>query len=168
MKRQWMVWAVACVALLGSRPLCAEETTDDSYLYLVYNEGAGESDLSLGSLASLRSLTFSMSADAQQMNVNLKDGTVQTFGLDVVSRLYFSHYASGVEEVQATAGTTLYVQDGLLHTGAVAQGAPVCIYTVDGRLVKRLAVTGSPLPLDGLGSGLYVVRVNGVTCKFVK
>lgn len=143
------------------------DTPEGSYLYIAPPETLAETPVNVGSLSQLRSLTFSLSAEGQLLNVHAKDGSMQSFDLNRVGRLYFGEYADNIRLEQTPVGK-IYWQDGLLHTGNLVSGTPIAVYTMDGRLVKQLVVTGEALPMDGIGQGIYLVRAEGVTCKIVK
>lgn len=147
----------------------ALKADDESYLYLVYTEAVPETELNVGALTTLGKLTFTINAEEQLLNVHANDGSVQSFDLNTVSRLYFSNYADAIREEQMPVEeVALRVQGGWLYTGGLEAGLPVSIYKVDGSLVKCLETTGAPLSVSELSSGLYIVKAGGVTSKIVK
>lgn len=166
MKKKIEIWALMAGMCMSGVPVSAD-TPEESYLYVAPLETLNETPINVGSLSALRSLTFSLSAEAQLLNVNTKDGATQSFDLNRIGSLYFSEYASSVRSEQMPVGK-FYWQGNLLHTGNLLSGTPIAVYTMDGRLVKQLVATGEPLPVDGLGQGIYLVRAEGVTCKIVK
>lgn len=160
----------SALALTGSvLPLQTKaEETDEKKLYLVFTEGAAETEISLGNLSQLSKLTFDMSKDAQMLNAHAKDGSIQQFDLDQVSHLYFSEYALSIEETKYATEEKMFLRNGLLHAEGIEEGAPLFVYTTDGRLVKQMTFESEPLSLEELPKGLYIIRTNGATLKLAK
>lgn len=167
MKRITMITAM--LLLLGGGAALAVPEGEESYLYVVFDEGQPEKEINVGSLATLRSLTFGLSADARLLNVYAKDGAVQTFDLTTLQGLYFSPHASGMEQVEAALSTgKVFVRDGHLYVCGVEEGTPVALYATDGRMVKQCIYDGLPLSLEALPRGMYIVKAEGLTSKIVK
>lgn len=167
MKKVFLFSALALAGLSLPQQTKAEEA-DEKKLYLVFTEGASETEISLGNLSQLSKLTFDMSKDSQILNAHAADGSVQQFDLDNVNYLYFSEYALSIDETEYATGKKMFVQNGLLHAEGIEEGTPLLVYTTDGRLVKQLTLGNEPLSLEALPKGLYIIRANETTLKLAK
>lgn len=160
---------VTMLLLFGGGAVSAMPEVEDSYLYVVYDEGQPETEINVGSLSTLRSLTFGLSADARLLNVNAKSGAVQTFDLTTLQGLYFSFHSSDIGETEAPlTECKAFVRDGRLYVCGVEEGTPIALYAADGRMVKQFAYDGVPLSLESLPQGMYIVKAEGLTSKIVK
>ncbi|MDE7153732.1 MAG: family 10 glycosylhydrolase [Muribaculaceae bacterium] len=65
--------------------------------------------------------------------------------------------ASGVEAIEGDAAVS--IEDNKLILGGKA--ATVNIYSVDGRLIKSVTSAGEDVQLDGLASGIYLIKLTG-------
>lgn len=144
-----------------------EPEGETAYLYVAFVDAEPQTDLNVGALDGIRSLSFNMTEEARTLCVNAKDGNMKELDLTTVHKLYFSYHASQVETVERELGE-IRLTDGLLYTPGVENGSPLTIYSVDGRLVKCLLTTDAPLVVDDLERGIYIVNVEGRTAKIVK
>ncbi len=72
-----------------------------------------------------------------------------------------SNLPTAVEEVENTIA--LYYANGAIHTNVEGE---IQVYDLSGKLVRR--AQHAPVAVDDLANGIYIVRVNGNTLKFVK
>ncbi len=72
-----------------------------------------------------------------------------------------SNLPTAVEEVENTIA--LYYANGAIHTNVEGE---IQVYDLSGKLVRR--AQHAPVAVDDLAGGVYIVRVNGNTLKFVK
>ena len=90
------------------------------------------------------------------------------FNRSDVKNWHFADTASSVENIMAEAKATL---DGnSLVVIGVTDDTAITIYTVNGVAAKRsVAINGTcTIPLDDLSAGVYILKYNNTTFKFLK
>ena len=91
----------------------------------------------------------------------VSDKTTTTFALsDVVRFTYKDLDPSGIQEVYIK-DTNVSLEDGMLVVSQVKANSNVCVYSLDGRLVRQLAVKRAGtyrLNLSSLPFGVYLVK----------
>ena len=98
--------------------------------------------------------------------------TMVEYPLYRLKKLYFdtgSQLVNAIEEVKADA--RFRFSDGCLLISGGQPGSPVQIHTVLGLTVGRYRLDASgnaSIPLQGLGSGIYIVKTNMFAFKFRK
>lgn len=128
--------------------------TENFDLYVSYTDSAV---VSLD-LANLRSLKFSYSD--RTMTANYRDGSNYTHDYTRIGSMYFA-ISNGVIGVE-TDEKMLYRLDGTMLT--LHEDARLAVlYGVDGKPVMN--ITDRVVSLDGLTSGIYVLRVDNQTAK---
>ena len=93
-----------------------------------------------------------------------------TFALPDVIRFTYLNATDAVEELKADE-TQVNFRDGMIVIDQLKANAVVAVYSVDGRLVKRLTARegGSySLDLSELPTGVYIVKADRVTYKIAK
>ena len=79
--------------------------------------------------------------------------------------------SEGVEQVTVddSRASLIHIENGCLHYGMSMAGQRVAFYDVSGRVVSTVLLDDSRvLSLGWLPLGVYVIRVNGYTLKFMK
>lgn len=101
----------------------------------------------------------------------VSDKTTTTFVLsDVVRFTYKDLDPSGIQEVYIK-DTNVSLEDGMLVVSQVKANSNVCVYSLDGRLVRQLAVKRAGtyrLNLSSLPFGVYLVKTGSLTYKITK
>lgn len=101
----------------------------------------------------------------------VSDKTTTTFALsDVVRFTYKDLDPSGIQEVYIKE-TNVSLEDGMLVVSQVKANSNVCVYSLDGRLVRQLAVKRAGtyrLNLSSLLFGVYLVKTGSLTYKITK
>lgn len=101
----------------------------------------------------------------------VSDKTTTTFALsDVVRFTYKDLDPSGIQEVYIK-DTNVSLEDGMLVVSQVKANSNVCVYSLDGRLVRQLAVKRAGtyrLNLSSLPFGIYLVKTGSLTYKITK
>ena len=101
----------------------------------------------------------------------VSDKTTTTFALsDVVRFTYKDLDPSGIQEVYIK-DTNVSLEDGMLVVSQVKANSKVCVYSLDGRLVRQLAVKRAGtyrLNLSSLPFGVYLVKTGSLTYKITK
>lgn len=101
----------------------------------------------------------------------VSDKTTTTFALsDVVRFTYKDLDPSGIQEVYIK-DTNVSLEDGMLVVSQVKANSNVCVYSLDGRLVRQLAVKRAGtyrLNLSSLPFGVYLVKTGSLTYKITK
>ena len=85
-----------------------------------------------------------------------------------VKNWHFASAPTSIKDVTVDAKATL---DGnTLIISGIAEDTAITLYTVSGAVVKRSTVINGncTIPLDGLASGIYLVKYNNTTFKFLK
>ena len=94
-----------------------------------------------------------------------------TFALSDVLRFeYAKKDPTGINETVIDP-TDVRFQDGVLVISKLKAGASVCIYALDGKLLRQLTAHRSGtyrLSLSELPTGLYLVKADNVTYKITK
>ncbi len=88
-------------------------------------------------------------------STNIEDG----MAYDIVVKVYDP---SGIGELEGESNQ-LYYANGKIY--AHAEGA-IAVYDLSGKLVRR--AQSAPVAVDDLANGVYIVKVNDATLKFVK
>ena len=90
--------------------------------------------------------------------------------LDVLRVTYETQSVTGVSELHEDPATIDY-EDGQLIISGIKAGAPVGIYSLDGKLVKQLTAQRSGsfrISLASLPQGMYIVKADNITYKILK
>lgn len=90
--------------------------------------------------------------------------------LDVLRFTYETQSVTGVSELHEDPATIDY-EDGQLIISGIKAGAPVGIYSLDGKLVKQLTAQRSGsfrISLASLPQGMYIVKADNITYKILK
>ena len=122
-------------------------------------------------LTSLHKFTFSNN----QLVLSYNDGTSALFDLSSVDKVFFEDVMTDVNTALLNDGTTLSLYpnpatDLLLFKNLPEDNAAVKIYRMDGKLMLNTQLTSDTPSLDvsTLPNGLYIVKMNDQTLKFIK
>ena len=119
-------------------------------------------------LDGLRTLQFTKNG----FDLTEKNGIVLPFSFADVRKLVFASTTTGVDEVSAAAPADLKVKvnDRLLKVEGWTPGMPAAlsVYAVSGACVYQAAPwNGEEVSLAGWPVGVYLLKVNQVTLKFI-
>lgn len=131
---------------------------EDNHLYVQPTEG----EKLVWGVPSLQKMSF---VDGNVV-LTKKDGTTAYLPIATVKRMYIS--TPSAEGIGAVENNRPYRWEGnVLHLNA-RPDALVRIYSVTGAMVLQKQLTGASLDCSILGSGLYVVNVEGRIFKLIK
>lgn len=105
-----------------------------------------------------------------KMTVTMNDESTQDVSLSTSLMLQFEDVATAISQVDAAKGKLQVAYDGenvsFAGLGGVADAA---VYTMGGQKVLSLkAWNGKPVSMASLGRGVYIIKVNNQSFKFVK
>lgn len=134
--------------ILSLLSLCAISASAQTGNYLTFRQANGnETSLSTNGLR----ITF------ENGNLVATNGSEKaTFALADMGLMFFSPTPTAIHEAASTDGITASIVGGTLRTNAPA-GTAVSVYSPDGRL----------MPLTGLQSGAYIVRIGEKVVKLM-
>lgn len=93
-----------------------------------------------------------------------------TFALPDVIRFTYMNATAAVEELTEEQ-TQVDFKEGVIIVNGLKANATVVVYSVDGKLVRKLTARNAgnySLDLSELPSGVYIVRADSVTYKIAK
>lgn len=153
MHKKLLLWLFALVMAV---PLAAQ---DYGYLTLKRADGR-EKSFAVGRIT----LTF----DAANMQL-ATGGQAYSYALTDLNKLFFSSAATAIERA-ALPTQAVSLEGGDLLNVTLPAAARVSVFAVDGTLCLQRTLTAGThtLPLNGLGRGIYLVRLNGTTFKINK
>lgn len=156
MRKNLILLVASVFTMLGISPLHAADNLT------VYN---GTSPTKL-SLSSIKGLTF---AGGQLMVYTTETEAPTVFNLADVKGLVFGTTATAIGQLVGTKGQlNIAYRQGILSAQGI-NGANTALYTVSGQRVMSInAWDGSAISTEGLANGVYVLKVNNQTFKFVK
>jgi len=105
----------------------------------------------------------------EDLIITTKNETVN-FPLSKMMRYTYEGGSVGIENVQAKEIIITHRADNIIATG-LPSGKTLCVYSVDGKLLVSKRSDGSArltLSLSQLPLGVYVVKAEEVTYKFIK
>jgi hypothetical protein len=127
-------------------------------------------DENMDSLGEIRTLTFG----GNNLLVNLKNGSTDTYALSDVWKIYFNNTVS-VNEPDQDFGAVLTVYPNPASETVRIDGIPdgtrwLRIFQSDGRLVisEQLSSDHVLVDISRLPKGLYFVNIDGCTAKFIR
>ena len=103
----------------------------------------------------------------EQLNIVSPSASME-FNRSDIKNWHFASAPTSIEDVTVDAKATLE-GNNLVITG-ITEDTAITLYTVSGAVVKRsAAINGNcTIPLDDLTAGLYLVKHNNTTFKFLK
>lgn len=120
-------------------------------------------DVSTWQISQVKSFTF---PEGSWLRVNTFAGTDATFSITDVRKITFTTDNSGVQTVIPTTLRLSVVGDFLSIEG-VNEVSQVNVYSLDGSLVAQ-GISSEPLNIGALSSGVYVIKTDCATAKFLK
>lgn len=103
------------------------------------------------------------------------DGSSEYFNTSEVGIIYFNNVETSVSDIIIADSETLSlypnpVSDIIYFKNLNEDNIPVSIYRMDGQVVmyKILSTTNTLLDVRRLNKGLYVVKIDSKTLKFIK
>ena len=148
------LWMAGTVSLMAQTPVS---------LILSTSTGAEQ----LWELATIQKISFS----GDDMLVNLKSGTISTFGLSEINKFYFSTRTGILENKLTDDSMPLIVSKSTSELTVNTQGAKrVELLHIDGSHLQQVTVDGDQctVSINHLPQGIYLVRVADKVAKFVK
>ena len=160
MKRKTLLRIALAVALMAGGSV---QTRADDYACLVVKSSDSE-DVSY-QLSDVQKITFGRNT-FYTMYFHLTNGEVVEF--NGWKTLLFSDDGSAGVSLTAQEPTGLQLQDGTLHVNMVSDGT-VILYDAGGKVVRSLHARAgrNSFTLGRLPQGVYVVKVNGISRKFL-
>lgn len=120
-------------------------------------------DVSTWQISQVKSFTF---PEGSWLRVNTFAGTDATLPITDVRKITFTTDNSGVQTVIPTTLRLSVVGDFLSIEGA-NEVSQVNVYSLDGSLVAQ-GISSEPLNIGALSSGVYVIKTDCATAKFLK
>lgn len=120
-------------------------------------------------LGSIRNLTF----EDGNLLVNFSTGNTDAYNLGDVSKLYFNT-VTAIEQHEITANRVILfpnpANDRLTISNIPSDSQLIQVFSTDGRMVQELVVsaTSETIDISGLKPGLYLVRSESWTSKFIR
>lgn len=147
-----------------------QASAEDDAQHWMLSAGTNEAstELSIGEIKSLRSITFNQGSDNSDesfMQVNFRSGLQQNYPLSLLNSLYFSLQSTGVEEISIPS--PIFIKGNQLFANDIPSGTIVQIYSIDGRLCQQLAITSSSTPFKPIAPGIYIIKVQDKTIKTI-
>lgn len=120
-------------------------------------------DVSTWQISQVKSFTF---PEGSWLRVNTFADSDATFSITDVRKITFTTDNSGVQTVIPTTLRLSVVGDFLSIEGA-NEVSQVNVYSLDGSLVAQ-GISSEPLNIGALSSGVYVIKTDCATAKFLK
>jgi hypothetical protein len=161
MKRKLLFLAILCVS--GAHLLRAQVSS------IVIEQKDG--DESIFALSSLDKLTYTNSNE--DLNVDKTSGDQLSFSLADIKKIYFTDAVTGLETLSTSAGSLeLYptIVDQSFKVNFEGETAELLVFDASGVEVLRSTInsTNTTVYVSSLERGMYLVKINGETSKFVK
>ena len=105
-----------------------------------------------------------------KMEVRFADKTTRELALTNSTVLYFEGEPTSVTKVVGgDEGLQVMYADGFVSANGLTSPAHAAIYNISGQRAMSLkAWDGTPVSTDALSSGVYILKVNNKSIKFVK
>ena len=103
----------------------------------------------------------------EQMDIVSSSASMEINRRDV-KNWHFSALPTSIDNAAVDAKAML--EENNLVISGISEETTITLYTVSGAVVKRSAVINGncTIPLDGLTAGVYLVKYNNTTFKFLK
>ena len=133
---------------------------------LVVTDSSSETTLASFALSSIDKLEFAEGS----VVFNLADESKKSFAISDNTVLKFVDDETAISQVTGNADDIrLSVAGGVIAASGIKTSADAALYTVGGQKVLNLkAWTGSPVSTAQLADGVYILKVNNKSFKFVK
>ena len=115
--------------------------------------------------AKLDKITFS----GTTVNILQTDGTTTSAAMSDINRIHFSSYNS-IDNLKATTGELInYISNDYIAVNCHA-GESICIYNIIGTklICTRQQSDNGIISIANLPKGIYIIKTNDQTAKFVK
>lgn len=159
MKRTLLLTGMILFALLQAK-------SQTSSLVLKFSDGSSQTTV----LSTIRKITFSGSS----MVLNMTAGTSQSIDESLISLMQFTDITSAIEDISAS-GNAVHVfpnpaQNYIRVANISTEQTAYTLYSAEGRALINgtLASADSQIDVSTLSKGLYVIRINNSTLKFMK
>ena len=131
----------------------------DDYAYLRVDGTDGEN---VFTVSQIDRITF----DNQNMVLTLTDGTQNTLPLASLSRMFFTQ--SSETGISLVRNGGFRIENGVLYIDSKS-GSQVTLYNIGGQVVRQFTTNAdkAELNIGGLKQGVYIIKVNGQTQKFM-
>ena len=122
-------------------------------------------DNKLIAFADLNQITF----DGIKVNIEQNDGTTFSTTMGEISCIYFDYPASISDVKSQNSKLVKFLSPDEIAINSSA-GSMVAIYNPIGvqMIIQRINAEGATISIAGLPKGIYIVKVNDKTAKFVK
>lgn len=119
-------------------------------------------------LVSVQKMEFS----GETLTISSVNGSVRDFRMPAIDKMWFETAVSGINASFSRSENKLLIHLTPVEDKVWISGAETGDYSlmqIDGQVIRRGSyVSGNPLDVSDLQSGLYLLRVNGETCKLRK
>ena len=105
-----------------------------------------------------------------QLTVTMSDESTHDIALSTTLKLQFGDDATAISQVGAAGGAMQVAYDGEnISLSGLDGAADAAVYSVGGQKVLGLkAWNGAPASVASLGRGVYILKVNNKSFKFVR
>lgn len=116
------------------------------------------------SLNNLKQITF----NGTTVNVEQNDGSTSSTSMADISRIYFGDFSS-IQDISSNGNLIEYISSDEIAINCTA-GTTVTIYSVTGTpiLTQRIGTDGGRIGITAIPQGIYIIKANDRTSKFVK
>lgn len=148
--------------LMGTLLLMATVVHADEYAYLNVNSSAGETSYTVENISKI---TF----DADNMVLNLTDGTHVDLPLAGLDKMWFGATGAGIGSVTASTVNMRIIGGVLTVTTSTDRESRVTLYNIGGTMLAEAQTNNgeAQLNLNGMQKGVYIVRMNDQSKKIM-
>lgn len=149
---------LAAISLLAASPALADQK-------LVVTDSSSETTVASYQLSDISNLSF---ADGNLV-VSLSGDKTEQVPLTTSLVLKFDGVATAISQVDDTDADVRIAYDGSQFSATGVKGANAALYTIGGQKVIALSSwNGSPVSTATLANGVYILKVNNQSFKFIK
>ena len=149
---------LAAISLLAASPAMADQK-------LVVTDSSSETTVASYQLSDISKLSF---ADGNLV-VSLTGDKTEQVALTTSLVLKFDGGTSAISQVGGTDTDVHVAYDGNMLSATGVKGANAAVYTIGGQKAVALSSwDGSPVSTAALASGVYILKVNNKSFKFIK
>ena len=148
------ILTISLLAMAFALPSAAQQM-------MVEKDGAENEVISLDKL---KRITF----DGKTVNIEQTDGNRSSATMGNISRIYFGDFTS-IGDIDRKESLVTYITDEEIAVNCTA-GAVVTIYSITGTqiLSTRLDTDGGRINIAGIPQGIYIIKADDRTAKFVR
>lgn len=146
---------MALLVLTATLPAAAQ------HMQIETNSGENE----VIELKNLKQITF----NGTNVNIEQTDGTLSSASMGSISRIYFGDFTDIEPTIARAESIIAYISGNTIAVNCKA-GTTVTVYNMLGRqlLAERIGTEGGEINIAGLPQGIYILKADEKTAKFVK